>query len=1548
MSTTALINATALHPAGCSDPNPSSTQYAILIENNITIPLEFSYVDSNCNDNILSGPTSAAGAAQVIAPGASQTLLLHAGSALVALEALNGGTTPGHVVAGFKAGAGNSTWQITVDQGATTNPSPSSGGSNTAAIAGGVVAGLVVVGLAVFGFFYWRKRYLGKTRFVKQPPEYWSSTKQQQEQQNQLVMQPANAPNVFAAPTRTPTIPPRSAASTPLSPTSNNSLNRPRRPSGNNSLGRPLPSAGNSLGRPLPSGNNSLGRPLPNTGNSLNRQQNKSSDSLGRLATQPTNKPPPMPAIDDYYVSEPVDPTAPGSRLRMRFPHTPELDDELRLNKGDVVEMIEAFEDGWCLVRVVMSGVRGVTKRGDEGVIPVGSLEIAQSVGQQRVMKNVKVPVPQQKKKVVKEYNGSWDEYTRRRNRESSLHSDFYVNLAADIVLSSLLTLEIPQRHFLFLHKVNFPFFADLSKPEAFGFAAHRCHNFSIKTPDNIKLGVWHVLPAMFYRQITAIQEKVGIENNAPPHGARVNEAIQKRALLERPVFLYFHGNAGSRASPNRIATYRNLSERLNANVIAIDYRGFGDSEGSPTEEGLAIDAKAIYDWIINQGVSHDQIILLGHSMGTGVAARLARDLERNNVTPRGLILQAAYTSIADAALEYNAFQVLPLLLPVKLFPQLEEYMKSSIRDQFRSRDHIPYLRNIPVLLIHGDKDREIPCKNSEQLFAIGVSAHRNDGTQCIEVSEVGVQGFRKFVSGTEEVDTGFESEGRRWVSVAKNGYGPKKIMLVELLHAHHNNVQAYDLTYDSIESFFEIHFDSVEPLVVFCFREMSLFVDPTTKNPMRFTVAAKLADHRLVRAQIEGHGGKVVEPHEKDISMRISSENLARIDDNFYSTKFITDAVGTGSLPQNPEMYRLGRTGEDTASNAVRSSKSTKISFTKEDDAELIKILVQNTVHLSGNKLYQELADKNPRHTAMSWRDRAVKILLPKLTSSGQLQELREEYQIQQQNAAKKLNLSQQQQQQQLEPEPRQKQQHKLPKKQHQPVKSSVYLSSKFPKELSPPDIARSFASSNLLAKEKPLNLLGKIESDTNNSPSVRVLHKTRIKKALLNELGKRESSKSSSQKLIEVLPNLNTSATNNSAVKRPVNIQIQIPPENRKFDLSKSPGDASLSVVNLQTSRNLTSNDEIGASPSKSTAIIRQYNESSIETDIPQSPTKPVSSNVTQLSPVAKKPTNSGSLSKILQKTPNKNGRSIISQSTDLMSGFEYITKQVENPLLRAFVKRHSGGVPRRTSLGANVAAVIAAATPGLPETATAAKRKLDDKKRRRSAADELIEVLRSSRRRRASMPPELLFGAGISNTIARKRAKADSSELLSDGDGSERQDLTQRFRLEQQKTKENNEEGQKEIVKNSDNDNDDDELMEKSFQDFSGVFDTSQPENEEIAAERKLKSTEDDSDEELTLEATQIYMRLIGEFNLPDLKIREALVMCSGNEQRAREVLLVNFDRSQMQQDMLKWIFTSEDDVILQGDDEDAMKELIARKGVLLVNGRQRFLIGLMENP
>jgi abhydrolase domain-containing protein 12 len=129
------------------------------------------------------------------------------------------------------------------------------------------------------------------------------------------------------------------------------------------------------------------------------------------------------------------------------------------------------------------------------------------------------------------------------------------------------------------------------------------------------------------------------------------------------------HGNAGSRAAPFRIAHYSGFTSRIGANVLAIDYRGFGDSTGYPSEDGLARDAQAAWEWLLARGAKPQDILIVGHSMGTGVAARLASELGHEGVTPRGLVLLAPFSSIRTLLDTYVLLGIIPIGAPLSMIP---------------------------------------------------------------------------------------------------------------------------------------------------------------------------------------------------------------------------------------------------------------------------------------------------------------------------------------------------------------------------------------------------------------------------------------------------------------------------------------------------------------------------------------------------------------------------------------------------------------------------------------------------------------------------------------------------------------------------------------------------------------------------------------------------------------------------------------------------------------------------------------------------------------
>ena len=157
---------------------------------------------------------------------------------------------------------------------------------------------------------------------------------------------------------------------------------------------------------------------------------------------------------------------------------------------------------------------------------------------------------------------------------------------------------------------------------------------------------------------------------------------------------LYFHGNGGSLG--RRGYALRELT-RDGMGVLAIDYRGFGGSTGTPSEAGLHLDADAAYAKALELGFAPEEILLVGESLGSGVAVALASRREIG-----GLVLDAPYSSTVDvAAARYWMFPVALLM-----------------RDTFRS-DALIEKVTAPVLIMHGDRDRTIPIHFGEKLFSL-------------------------------------------------------------------------------------------------------------------------------------------------------------------------------------------------------------------------------------------------------------------------------------------------------------------------------------------------------------------------------------------------------------------------------------------------------------------------------------------------------------------------------------------------------------------------------------------------------------------------------------------------------------------------------------------------------------------------------------------------------------------------------------------------------------------------------------------------------------
>ena len=160
-----------------------------------------------------------------------------------------------------------------------------------------------------------------------------------------------------------------------------------------------------------------------------------------------------------------------------------------------------------------------------------------------------------------------------------------------------------------------------------------------------------------------------------------------------KPVILYFHGNGG--ALRYRVERFTRLITD-GIGVVAVEYRGYGGSSGSPSERGLIADAEAGYAFAAAR-YPDQQIVLWGESLGTGVAVALAAEKPVGRV-----ILEAPFTSAAAVGAKHYWY------MPVRLL----------MTDQFHSDARIGKV-TAPLLILHGVKDQTVPYAMGEQLFAL-------------------------------------------------------------------------------------------------------------------------------------------------------------------------------------------------------------------------------------------------------------------------------------------------------------------------------------------------------------------------------------------------------------------------------------------------------------------------------------------------------------------------------------------------------------------------------------------------------------------------------------------------------------------------------------------------------------------------------------------------------------------------------------------------------------------------------------------------------------
>ena len=161
-------------------------------------------------------------------------------------------------------------------------------------------------------------------------------------------------------------------------------------------------------------------------------------------------------------------------------------------------------------------------------------------------------------------------------------------------------------------------------------------------------------------------------------------------------VVLFAHGNGGN---VTHYADFlRDLRVRQNVAILGFDYRGYGRSGGKPSEAGLVMDARAARRWLSQRtGVPEQSIVLMGHSLGGGVATQLAAE-----DGAKALVLVSTFTSLPDVGREH-----MPWLAP-----------HAIMQNRFNSLEALSRYPG-PVLISHGDADKLISVEQAQALFEV-------------------------------------------------------------------------------------------------------------------------------------------------------------------------------------------------------------------------------------------------------------------------------------------------------------------------------------------------------------------------------------------------------------------------------------------------------------------------------------------------------------------------------------------------------------------------------------------------------------------------------------------------------------------------------------------------------------------------------------------------------------------------------------------------------------------------------------------------------------
>uniref|UniRef100_A0A673X7Z6 Lysophosphatidylserine lipase ABHD12-like n=2 Tax=Salmo trutta TaxID=8032 RepID=A0A673X7Z6_SALTR len=258
-------------------------------------------------------------------------------------------------------------------------------------------------------------------------------------------------------------------------------------------------------------------------------------------------------------------------------------------------------------------------------------------------------------------------------------------------------------KHLVYSHRVSVPFFVNLSQPA--DLYLNHTVNMYLKSEQGISLGVWHTVPESQWKEA----QGKDLEWYQDSLGAGI------------PIIIYLHGNGGTRAASHRVGLIHVLSA-IGCHVLALDYRGFGDSTGEPTEVGLTTDTLYLYQWVKARSGS-SLVVLWGHSLGTGVATNTAVKLIEQGIVVDGVIIEGAYTNIRQGGAHH------PFAWFYRKFPGFEYFFLDTMAENniiFPNDENLKRMKS-RLLILHAEDDHIVPIHMAQQLYEIAQSAQNSE-----------------------------------------------------------------------------------------------------------------------------------------------------------------------------------------------------------------------------------------------------------------------------------------------------------------------------------------------------------------------------------------------------------------------------------------------------------------------------------------------------------------------------------------------------------------------------------------------------------------------------------------------------------------------------------------------------------------------------------------------------------------------------------------------------------------------------------------------------